>query len=202
MASAAASKGSIDSSTARAGAATRRHRFEPSAALLKAVLLAGAANMKGVSRVNQKPLAPAPSPFQGFGRLDLSHLPLKGDESGWRMQVVDQALFTAAEEVHEYEVVVDAEAAAASPRVPLVAVLVWQDYQGFPAQKGGGNALVNDLDLTVTTPRGQVAWGNNRTGGDTSNNVEKASGEEECGARERLVGAVVVRSAVLEHQRS
>jgi hypothetical protein len=62
---------------------------------------------------------------------------------------------------------------------PLKISLVWTDY---PASSGADPALVNDLDLKVTDPDGNIYWGNNgllgskwsSTGGspDTLNNVE------------------------------
>ena len=51
--------------------------FEPSSALVKAVLINGAVAMQGVT-ANGLPIEPAPSCRQGFGRMHLSQsLPLQ-----------------------------------------------------------------------------------------------------------------------------
>lgn len=64
-----------------------RHTHPPSALLIKAVLLGGAAAMTGIATQIPTLLTPPPSPFQGFGRVDLSRsLPLNGS-LGWGMQV-------------------------------------------------------------------------------------------------------------------
>jgi hypothetical protein len=126
--------------------------------------------MTGVSRVNGVPLAPPPSNFQGFGRLDLAgSLPLAGDARGWRLQIVDSAIFTAAGQEHAYTLTVPAASSGAAAR-PLVAALVWHDFPAFPASK---YVLVNDLDLLVKAPNSEDWWGNGREGGDYHNNVEK-----------------------------
>ena len=49
----------------------------------------------------------------------------------------------------------------------LVVTLAWLDKGSLSAD------LQEDLDLTVTDPDGQVWWGNNRTGGDNINTIEK-----------------------------
>lgn len=71
-----------------------RHKFTPSAALIKAALLGGAFPMDGFTEAGL-PLEPPPSFRQGYGRVLLERsIPVKDSEkwdSGWRMQVPDFA---------------------------------------------------------------------------------------------------------------
>lgn len=62
--------------------------FEPSASLLKAILVAGASTMSGIAMRNSEKLS-LYDVDQGFGRVDLSRsLPLKGvNDDGWSLQV-------------------------------------------------------------------------------------------------------------------
>ena len=62
--------------------------FEPSASLLRAVLVAGASTMSSLALRNGKPTTLF-DVNQGFGRVDLSHsLPLKGvSDADWRLLV-------------------------------------------------------------------------------------------------------------------
>jgi uncharacterized protein YfaP (DUF2135 family) len=59
--------------------------------------------------------------------------------------------------------------------VPLAITLAWTDY---PGNAGHYPNLVNDLDLVVTSPSGQVYYGNGQLGQaggtpDRLNNVER-----------------------------
>jgi len=59
-------------------AAAAGDRLAPSGALVKALLLGGAAGLEGFESDTGLPLAPPPSFRQGFGRVDLSRsLPLQ-----------------------------------------------------------------------------------------------------------------------------
>jgi hypothetical protein len=72
----------------RAGQPRQRNQHFPSGPLIKAALIAGATAMPGVSRINGARLAPPPSQFQGFGRVNVFQtLPLAGGENNYRMQV-------------------------------------------------------------------------------------------------------------------
>ena len=60
------------------GSAAAANQYAPSGALVKAVLLGGAAGMDGFESDTGLPLAPPPSFRQGFGRVDLGRsLPLQ-----------------------------------------------------------------------------------------------------------------------------
>lgn len=65
------------------GTADRNHSSTPSGALVKAVIIAGAAQMSGTTpsdnpHLNGVPLEPPPSIRQGFGRVNLGiSLPLE-----------------------------------------------------------------------------------------------------------------------------
>ncbi|KAG2450043.1 hypothetical protein HYH02_000147 [Chlamydomonas schloesseri] len=136
--------------------------FSPSGVLLKAVLIGGAYDMSrsgGLAFSTLQPLQPAPSAYQGFGRLDLATaLPLTSDAPNATvaassalasvcaggvapaLQLVDLAAFAAEGEEHVYRL-------QALGGGPVVATLVWADA---PADLLSEVALVNDLDLQVT----------------------------------------------------
>ena len=128
--------------------------FEPGGALVKAVLVAGAAPLDGFESVTGLPLAPPPSYRMGFGRVHLARsLPLASPSSssssnrkpssraatatGWSLQVVDRAPISGGE-THRF--------CLRSTGGPLTVVLAWHDAPGAPSS---GRALVNDLDLVV-----------------------------------------------------
>lgn len=139
-----------------------KRRVRPSAALVKATLIHGAR----LRRDRHAP--PADGPFdyaQGWGHVHLDSLfgaarPVvrwydqqRGLHTGqswkWTCNVQDTAL-------------------------PLELTLAWTDYPGSP---GVYPNLVNDLDLVVTTPSGDLIYGNARPGQppapDRVNNVER-----------------------------
>ena len=69
------------------GQATKGHEFEPSGALVKAVIIGGATPLSGFTEAGL-PLEPTPSRRQGYGRVTLSQsLPIGGSNQDWRMQV-------------------------------------------------------------------------------------------------------------------
>ncbi len=121
--------------------------FDPSAALLRAMLFASGQQLTGTGAT----AATWPNDQQGFGRVLLSSiLPLPGD--AFDTQVVDNpaGLVTGQAMTYTFHVV----PGAASARF----VLAWTDY---PGTLGAAKALVNDLDLQVTAPDGTVYRGNN-----------------------------------------
>lgn len=147
------------------GAATPDDGFVPSAALVKATLIASATPMENVSE-------PPPSDTQGWGRILLDDaLYFPGDSR--RLQVIDETTgFTASGEESEEQWI-----EVKGSEVPLKVVLTWTDYPSFPA---AATNLINDLDLVVTDPDGVVYRGNNFSDGltppggaaDRLNNVE------------------------------
>ncbi len=128
-------------------AAVAADAFDPSAALMRAMLLASGQQLTGTGTTETT----WPNNQQGFGRIDLaSVLPLPGD--AFDTQVVDQVagLVTGQAETYTFHVV---------PGAPsLRFVLAWTDY---PGTLGASKALVNNLDLQVTAPDGTVYRGNN-----------------------------------------
>jgi len=120
------------------GAPTPAAGFEPGGALVKAVLVAGAAPLDGFEVDTGLPLAPPPSFRQGFGRVHLGRsLPLAGGKDGWNLQVVDRQPASGGD-VFRY--------CLRSTGGPLTVALAWHDAPGSPTS---AKALVNDLDLTV-----------------------------------------------------
>ncbi len=140
------------------GAKVAANAFPPSAALLKATLIAAARPVLWRLLAAVVLAQPVPSFEQGFG-----------------FPVLDDALFFTGDRRHLR--VVEADAAASlrlnvKSGTPFKAVLVWTDPPGHAAGATDTSPqLVNDLDLLVTGPNG-VAYPNGRTGPDRLNNVE------------------------------
>ncbi|KAL6760977.1 peptidase S8/S53 domain-containing protein [Haematococcus lacustris] len=176
------------------GARVRSDAFNPSASLLRAMLVAGTTNMSSVTSSGLTPY----DVRHGFGLVDIGRsLPLRGGPSTWKLQylvhaavwqgwlrvigwapcwVVNRAVFSRPGQSHTYRV-------RATGRSALIITLAYMDWPAFP----GVATLVNDLDLKVTAPRelqarapllpvaadGAVLWGNDFEGGDFMNNIEK-----------------------------
>ena len=146
--------------TAGAVAAIRQHLrrdlrvLSPSAALLKAVVIAGALRLP-----NTAPAGTVVDNHQGFGRVDLAAVvkPRAGTTL-W----VRQNTNVATGQSRRRTVTVKTAGA------PLRIVLAYSDFPGAN--------LVNNLNLVVTAPDGTTRVGNQREGGpltfDTANNVE------------------------------
>jgi subtilisin family serine protease len=151
---------------------------EPSAALVRALLLNGAANLSpgqyGTGSAREIPAA-WPNNVEGWGRLNLSE---SVQLSGAQIWLRDVSGGVGSDANIDYPL----EVTSGSPR--LQATLTWTDYPGSPL---ASKALVNDLDLEVITPDGSVVQGNSsadlpstcRTGGvdrcNTSESVEIAA---------------------------
>lgn len=120
----------------------------PSAALLKAVLISGATRLPGRSGSRIADVD------QGFGLVNL-------DQSvSPRAYFVDEATGLRTGRSHEYEVSVR------SRDIPLKITLAYSDFPG--------ERLVNNLNLFVTSPSGNFHAGNSEDGfdPDSTNNVE------------------------------
>jgi len=141
--------------------------FEPSAALLRAMLIASAVDL---TTLGCDFIQPIPSRDQGWGLVQLDRaLHFAGDNE--RLMVIDR--------MHTFA---DTDAASVRHSVelpddgPLKVVLVWTDP---PSTSLAETNLVNDLDLVVTGPDGDFL-GNRLNGGrsvvggfaDRLNNVE------------------------------
>ncbi len=128
---------------------------QPTAALLKAALMAGAARLSGYGERGA-----VVDNEQGFGRLDLDGvLAPRGSASSHFFEVAP-GLQTG--KAHSRELRVK------SKGQPLRVALAYSDFPG--------PALVNDLNLIVTAPDGSKVAGNGRRGGagglDARNNAE------------------------------
>ncbi len=142
------------------GVATPANRMIPSAALLKATIIAAARRVPYLlTSTGQVETKAVPSNEQGFGFPVLDDaLYFPGDAAKLRVQDVPLASGLA-----------EGQSATMGLSVkqgtPLKIVLVWTDPPGVP--------LVNDLDLRVTDPAGNVFLGNGQS--DHVNNVEAVS---------------------------
>lgn len=134
----------------------------PSAALVKAVLVNGAKDMATADQPNNN---------EGWGRVLLEDvLYFAGQTRELRLEDEQAGLATGEEMVFTYDVDSSAE--------PFETVLVWTDY---PASQNANPALVNNLDLTVTAPNGDVFRGNVYSGGQSATGGSAdARNVEEC----------------------
>jgi hypothetical protein len=156
------------------GVATASNRFTPSAALLKASMIAAARAVPlrnyGVGAGSDTQALPVPSPEQGWGFPVLDDvLYFPGDTS--KLRVVDSSPGLATGESATIQI-------AVKPGTPLKALLVWTDPPGVTrAASDKTPELVNDLDLVITTPDGTRVYGNDALHpgqADRLNNVEVA----------------------------
>ncbi|GMQ60952.1 S8 family serine peptidase [Vallitalea maricola] len=125
----------------------------PSAALMKAAIINGGTDL-GFG---------FPSRDQGWGRVNLADS-LKNKE----YEYSDEAYNLATGATQNFTYTIE------STSTPLTISLVWSDYPGSTA---ASKALVNDLDIKVTSPSGTVYYGNDFTqpynsSYDRLNNVE------------------------------
>ncbi len=129
----------------------------PTAALLKATLINGAQDLGGGF----------PNRDQGWGRVDLQNSILPTGSRVMQYENATQKLSTGGSKTYTINVT--------DTSVPLKVTLVWSDY---PASANAGQSLVNDLDLTLTSPSGKVLNGNDfaqpyNDKVDHTNNVEQ-----------------------------
>lgn len=141
----------------------KRNVASPSAALIKAILLNTAQDMYpgqyGEGSDTQEIDSPRPNFQEGWGRVNLQAALLPTAPAAVEFHDEPQGLATG--ERGEFAVTVT------DPSVPLRVTLAWSDY---PAALQAAKQLVNDLDLTVTGPDGNVYLGNGAV--DRTNNVE------------------------------
>ena len=141
----------------------RKHISEPPAALMKALLINGARNMYpgqyGYGATQE--ITARPDRSQGFGHVNL-HNSLEPGAGNFLTFVTN--CFTSEGSSFTTNIVVGQANAG-----PYTLTLVWQDY---PGTTSAAKTLVNDLDLTVTSPSGTVYYPNNIGGLDHTNNVE------------------------------
>lgn len=139
--------------------------LNPSSALLKAILINGAQDLKGVDFYGvADPVAPYDR-HQGHGRMNiLTSIPLQG-VNDVSLQIYDRKQLDNGQE-HSYTLSIMEQCCAEEVSVTLV----WTDHPGTP---GCTHCLVNDLDLMVTDSSGVKHYPNGLTQRDSSNNVER-----------------------------
>lgn len=134
----------------------------PSPALVKAALINSAVDL-----LDESGTEPVPNMDEGWGRVDLSEL----IGAPRRYEFLDQTVKLATGQVYEQRLIV-------SPNEPLKITLAYTDVPGLPAALP---ALVNNLDLEVVGPNGELYRGNqfvdgesglNPAASDMLNNVE------------------------------
>ena len=164
----------------------RRGFAAPSAALLKAVLTGGAAELHGKPYSNVS--SAAPNATEGWGRVDLA-ASLEPD-GGRAVYLADYLPFhTGSNLVFTVTTTNDA---------PLEAQLVWVDYPGEVYPDTASPVLVNNLDLVVTRGDGEsdsVWLGNGGESADALNNVESVR----LASAAKGVYAVAVKGMSIPH---
>jgi len=143
----------------------------PSAALVKALLIAGAYDMTPGQYASPKnDVTARPDVNQGWGRLDVKGSLFPDPPTVVEYVDEQQGLNAGFSAGYTYGI--------ADTSVPLRVNLVWTDK---PGASPGGIPIVNDMDLIVTAPDGTVYHGNRYTGSastpndpafDRLNNVE------------------------------
>jgi hypothetical protein len=125
----------------------------PSAALIKATLLNGAADISpgqyGTGSTQEIPDPPRPNNVEGWGRVNLEPSIFPTAPTTLRYADITTSLNTGESRIYNFTL--------GSGAVPLKATLVWSDYPGS-AVSGGG--LTNDLDLSVIDPLGTTHYAN------------------------------------------
>lgn len=146
----------------------------PSAALIKAVLINSAVGVRGQTLANGQYLTfsgAVPHDAYGFGRPILMNTLFIDGAAGTLSSFQDNTVGVGTgETIRTCVEVTDASK-------PLKATLVWTDYPGSPA---AGIALINNLDLVVMDQNGVVYRGNQEydstsDGFDGLNNVESVT---------------------------
>jgi hypothetical protein len=131
------------------GAALAGNEIDPTAALVKALMMASGQMMKG-NNADYKDEKKYPNNSQGWGRILLDDvLYFNGDSKN--LLVVDNTEGINTGDVVEYEFNVT------NNTEPLKFFIAWSDY---PGAVGASPALVNNLDLLVEAPNGTTFKGN------------------------------------------
>lgn len=169
------------------GTASAANAIQPSAALVKATLLVSTRDMTGSGTGGSRP-----NGNQGFGRVTLDDaLWFSGDAAAQRLEVLDDrnsatGLTSAGQ---EQTFTFGLKAAG-----PIKLMLVWTDAPGNPS---AAQALVNDLDLVVTTADGKTYTGNQGFSGgfttQTSGAADRLNNKEAVFLPSALPGPVTVK---------
>ena len=152
------------------GVSTPSNRFTPTAALMKATIIAAARRVPSLQTpTTEVPSLPVPSFQQGFGFPVLDDaLYFPGDTA--KLRVADVANTDGIAQNETATVRFNVRAGSA-----FKVVLVWTDPAGVPRGVNDSTPeLVNDLDLRVVTPSNATLYGNGSQP-DHLNNVEAVS---------------------------
>ena len=136
----------------------------PNASLIKATLINGAFDMPGQYVPDET--GPTPNNNSGWGRVDLANSIFPTPPKVLLFNDSEFSLSTGQNQSFYYKV--------ANRTVPLNITMVWTDYPAIVPAGG----IVNDLDLIVTSPCGDVYHGNDLIAPfndtlDRTNNVEQ-----------------------------
>lgn len=124
----------------------RNLSHEPSASLVKAVLIHGASPLTG--QYNPPEVKGVPDCNQGWGRVDLKNSLFP--DPPVKMEFKDDSSHAVGTGEHkEFNFTI-------ADGIPFKATLVWTDYPGDPAT---GGSLVNTLRLSVIPPDDEVVFG-------------------------------------------
>ena len=156
--------------TAGAAALVRQYVEEtrsitnPSAALLKALLIGGARSMDpGQYGTNEyREISGAPNIVEGWGHVNLGSSIFPEED---RQNLLADRHTVHTGETNSYAIILTNES-------PVTVTLVWSDY---PAAAASALQLVNDLDVRLIDPDGAVTYPNGLGGADHTNNVERIS---------------------------
>ncbi len=140
---------------------------EPRSDLIRALLVNGAEDL-GEPDV--------PNPSEGWGQLNLTNslYPTKGGQNLSVLFDYDRDLLPGHSFIYTFELF---------EGVGFDATLAWNDREGSATADQNASRLINDLDLTITSPEGTVYRGNNFVDGisssggnrDQLNNLERVS---------------------------
>lgn len=141
----------------------RRGMTNPSAALLKAALLAGGRSLSpgqyGTNATLEVPGAPRPNYVEGWGQANLVDALFPAAP---RMIVACDTNRLGTGQTNTYRI-----SLGSTNRATIMLT-----YSDFPGTAGAGKKLVNDLDLRIAGPGGSDYFPNGRTSPDRTNNVE------------------------------
>jgi subtilisin family serine protease len=127
----------------------------PSAALIKAILIHGAVPLAG--QYTPPEVGAVPNRDEGWGRVNLEQSLFPSDPSKLEFHdSVEDAVGTGEQRNYAFSVI--------NTSVPLRATLAWTDYPSTPMSGG----LVNQLHLSITAPDGTTT-----PGGPENNNVQQ-----------------------------
>ena len=125
----------------------RRRHLEPSAALIKAIIIHGARSLApgqyGDDQFQEIPWD-IPNPVEGYGQVDVETSLFPGDATWFFVDEKSGLSAPGSAKSHVFY------AATGAVKVTLT-------YTDFPASAGAGRKLVNDLDLVLLGPDGEAA---------------------------------------------